>query len=72
MCIVALKSNTYAQKAKKILFKQGIKAEILRLEPYKTKNGCSYGVSFPCESQFHVEFYLKQSNINYSEILREQ
>ena len=70
MCIIALKSNTFAQKAKRILQSNGIKAEIMRLEPNLTKNGCSYGVSLPCDSLYLSETLLNQNRLKYTEIIK--
>lgn len=69
MCIVALKSNTYAQKVHKLLNNNNIDVKITRIEPQMTKKGCSYGVSFSCEKIFIVQALLNQNNIKYSEIL---
>jgi len=46
MCVIALKSMTYAIKAKKALNDHYIDAEIVKLEPSMTKKGCAYGVRF--------------------------
>lgn len=68
MCIISLKSNTYAQKVRKILSNHGINIEIVRLEPQKTKRGCSYGISFQCEKLYYVKTVLNQNNIDYLEM----
>ncbi|MBQ7352941.1 MAG: DUF3343 domain-containing protein [Clostridia bacterium] len=68
MCIISLKSNTYAQKVRNILRNYGMNVEIIRLEPQKTKHGCSYGISFQCERLYYVKTILNQNNIDYVEI----
>lgn len=71
MCIFALKSNTFAQKAKRILQINGINSEIIRLEPSLTKNGCSFGISLPCDNLYLSETLLKQNRLNYTEIIKQ-
>ena len=71
MFIFALKSNTYAQKAKRILLKYNISSEIVRLEPFRTKNGCSYGIKIFNENLYNVQSIFNQNSIQYSEILKE-
>ena len=70
MCIVALKSMTYAIKAKNALSDYYIDAEIVKLEPNMTKKGCAYGVSFNCVNFESVKEALRKGAIKYTEILR--
>ena len=43
-CIIAMRSQTYAAKGKRILEKAGIRGEIVSIDPSWTKNGCGYGL----------------------------
>ena len=70
MCIIALKSMTYAFKAKKALDDSLIESEIIKLEPQMTKKGCAYGISFNCINLENVQCALKKFSIRYSEIVR--
>ena len=69
MCLISLKSNTYAQKVRKILSNNRFSVEIIRLESQKSTRGCSYGIKFPCENLYYIKSILNQNNIEYSEIL---
>lgn len=69
MCIVALRSMTYAIKAKKTLEDNYIESEIVRLEPHMTKKGCAYGVGFNCVNTNYVIEALKNNTIKYTELL---
>ena len=69
MCIVALRSMTYAIKTKKALEDSYIDCEIVKLEPNMTKKGCAYGVSFNCVNTNNVINAMKKSSIKYTELL---
>ena len=43
-CIIAMRSQTYAAKGKRVLGKSGIRANIVSIDPTLTKNGCAYGL----------------------------
>lgn len=69
MCVASLKSITYAMKAKKALTESGIDAEIIRLEPHMTHNGCAYGIKFNCINLYSVKDALTKKHVNYTEII---
>lgn len=69
MCVVALKSMTYAIKAKKVFDRYLIYTEIIKLEPHMTKKGCNYGVKFECININAVEDALKNNSVKYTEII---
>ena len=69
MCVASLRSMTYAVKAKKALATFDIEAEIIRLEPQMTHNGCAYGIKFDCINLYSVQDALSKKHINYTEII---
>ena len=69
MCIAAMKSMTLAQRGKAVLATYGIPCEIVNLDPMIPKNGCAYGLSFPCSKAEELERILKQKKIAHGEIL---
>lgn len=69
MCIAAMKSMTIAQKGRTALKSSGITVEIINLDPMLTKNGCAYGLSFPCARRDDIERILKSKKIAYGEII---
>jgi len=69
MCIASVRSMTHAIKAKKALENNDINAEIIRLEPHMTKNGCGFGVQFSCVNLYNAKDALDRKYIKYSEIL---
>ncbi|MBE6673735.1 MAG: DUF3343 domain-containing protein [Ruminococcaceae bacterium] len=70
MCVIALKSMTYAIKAKKALSDFYIDSEIVRLEPNMTKKGCAYGISFNCVNLDSAKEAFKKWSIRYTELIR--
>lgn len=69
MCAIALKSMTYAIKAKKALNDYYINADIIKLEPSMTKKGCAYGVKFDCVNLNSAQEALKKWAIKYTELI---
>ena len=70
MCVVALKSMTYAIKTKRVLEDSYIDSEIIKLEPSMTKKGCSYGVKFNCVNLDSATNAIRRYSIKYSELIR--
>ena len=71
MCIVALRSMTYAIKGKNVLNDNYIDCEIVRLDPKMTSKGCAYGLKFSCVNLYNVQSALATKSIKYSEIIRQ-
>lgn len=69
MCAIALKSMTYAMKAKKALNDHYINADIIKLDPNMTKKGCAYGVRFDCVNLSAVQDVLRNGSIKYTELI---
>ena len=69
MCAIALKSMTYAIKAKKALNDSYIDAEIIKLAPNMTKKGCAYGVRFDCVNLTAVQDALRKLSVKYTELI---
>lgn len=69
MCVISLKSMTYALKSKRILSEKGIDSEIIKLEPHMTHNGCAYGIKFECINLYSVTDALTERHVRYTEIL---
>ena len=69
MCAIALKSMTYAMKAKKALNDNYINADVIKLAPNMTKKGCPYGVRFDCVNLTAVQDVLRNGAIKYTELI---
>lgn len=69
ICISAKKSMTHAVKARRVLSAAGVPCEIVNLDSNVTKNGCAYGVSFPCAMTDRVQKILGRYELDYGEII---
>lgn len=69
MCIASMKTMTAALKAKRALFSAGIPSEVVSLDRSLTKNGCAYGISYPCAVGRDVERILNINRIDYGALL---
>lgn len=69
MCIVTMKTVTAAHRARKILRIGGISAEVVSLDASLTKNGCAYGIRYPCHAAMEVERLLQINRISYGEMI---
>lgn len=54
ICIAAIGSLTLSLKAQRMLQAAGLAAEVLALSREETRQGCAYGVSFPCNVRNQV------------------
>lgn len=70
MCALAMKSMTYAIKAKKALNDCYIDAEIIKLDTNMTKKGCAYGVRFDCVNLSAVQDAIRKWSIKYTELIK--
>ena len=65
MILLSTDGVTYAIKSKRILKKYGIEARIIKLDPKKTRNGCSYGIELDDEDLLSAVDKLKRNGISY-------
>ncbi len=63
VCIASLTSQTYANKAQRCLSNAIIQSRIVKLNSHMNKNGCSYGIEFPCEQLKNVKNALDNAGI---------
>lgn len=60
---------THAQKAKRLLEKERIRAEIVNLDKNLTKNGCAFGIEYDCADSGRVKDILNMRGLGYGEML---
>ena len=68
-CIIAMRSQTYAAKGKRVLNKAGIRSEIVSIDPSLTQNGCAYGLRIAgniCMQAMHI---LDNNHIIHGDII---
>ena len=66
-CIAAVGQTTAAMKAQRALLAADIPAEVMSLSPARTRRGCAFGVSFPCERYADVRRVLRGTGVPVSE-----
>lgn len=68
-CILAMKSMTFAEKAKRTAASLGIEAKIVGVDPAVTRRGCAYGLALPCRDTEKLTETLSRKRIPYGELL---
>ncbi len=63
LCTAAIGSLTYAIKAQRALEKASVSAQTVKLDAARTRGGCAYGVSFPCEESRRVRAVIHAEKI---------
>ena len=69
--ILAVPTNTYAIKAKKALLKQNIAANVIKIDAFEQKVGCSYGIEFPSSEFYNAIAIMKGLNIPYKHLKKD-
>ena len=64
--IITVGSVTYAIKAKKLLERSGIKAQLVKVESHKSSKGCNYGIKITSALFFDTVALLRNKGIDYS------
>ena len=64
--IITFKNLTYAQKARRLLSREGIRANILKIDENEAKNGCTHGIEIQRQDIYAAIEALKSSGIRYS------
>ena len=63
---IALSSVTYAMKAKRYLWQNGIKTKLIRLEAAASQLGCTHGLELDASLFLDAAMHLRQAGYNYS------
>ena len=68
-CIIAMKSQTMAEKARRIAASEKIRAEIVSVDPSLTRHGCSLGLMLDCTEAKKLTPILAKRNIAHGDII---
>lgn len=68
-CILAMRTQTEAEKARRAASHERISAEIVHIDPSVTKRGCSVGIRFPCEKTDLLMSIFDQRGISYGDLI---
>jgi len=63
--IITVGSATYAIKARKLLLRLNVKSKLVKVDAYKSRNGCTHGIEFAAEDFYTVVMGLKNAGISY-------
>lgn len=69
MCILTMKSMTFALRAKSVLDSRGISVSVVNLDPHLTERGCAYGIRFACGEQTKVKEILSERGIPFGMLI---
>lgn len=67
--IIAMRSETLAVKALRLLTRYGIRVRIISVDPALTSRGCSVGIAMNSYDVKRAEALLKTAQISYGEVL---
>ncbi len=68
-CMIAMKSVTYAEKARRTASTLGIAADIVSIDPSVTKRGCAYGLTLSCRETERLIAAMEKRGIPYGEVM---
>jgi tRNA threonylcarbamoyladenosine modification (KEOPS) complex Pcc1 subunit len=67
-CVISVKSNTVAERVRRLAAAERIPSEIVSVDPKLTKRGCSVGLRLPCEDVAALKRILEKRKITYGDI----
>lgn len=68
-CILAMKTQTAAERARRIAVMEKIPAEVVSIDPSVTRRGCSIGIRMPCSYISAFQKILDRKNITYGDVI---
>lgn len=68
-CIIAMRSQTYASRGKKVLSQCGIHAAIVSIDPALTRHGCSFGLEILSKNCSSATECLTAHHVPYGDVL---
>lgn len=68
-CIIAMKTRTAAEKARRAAIAEKIGAEIVSVDPSVTRHGCSFGLRLACSDIESATHLFDKKRITYGDIV---
>ncbi len=68
-CILAMRTRTAAEKARRTAALERIEAEVVSVDPSVTKHGCSVGLRLNCAEVDEVTRLLDRRGIVYGDVI---
>lgn len=69
MFIISMKTMTEAMKAKRLLYRRGIEAEVVNLDANITKGGCAFGIRVYGKSADEVIRLMDDGDVGYGHVI---
>lgn len=63
--VLAVGSVTYAQKAKKLLAREGLVSKLIKTDASAVGMGCTYGIEIPSKNLFSAANVLRSNGVSY-------
>lgn len=68
-CILAVKTQTAAEQARRAALLERIDAEVVSVDPSLTRRGCSLGVRLPCTDMERLIRVLDRKKIPHGDVI---
>ncbi|MBE6626946.1 MAG: DUF3343 domain-containing protein [Ruminococcaceae bacterium] len=68
-CIIAMKSQTSAERARRAAVFERIYADVVSIDPSVTRHGCSLGIRLPCSEVERMKIVMDKKNIPYGDVI---
>ncbi len=68
-CIIAMKSQTSAERARRAAAFERIYADVVSIDPSVTRRGCSLGIRLPCSEVDRMKMIMEKKNIPYGDVI---
>lgn len=68
-CVLAMKTRTAAEKARRTAAIERIEAEVVSVDPSVTRHGCSVGLRLNCADVEEVTRLLDRKGVVYGDVI---
>lgn len=68
-CIIAMKTRTSAEHARRIAAGMKISSEVVSVDPSVTKRGCAFGLRLNCADTDELRSALDRKGVSYGDVL---
>lgn len=68
-CVIAMQSQTAAEKARRIAVSEQMGAEVVSIDPSVTRHGCSVGLLMDCENARRLCELMDRRNLVHGDII---
>ena len=68
-CVIAMKSQTAAERARRAATFERIYADVVSIDPSVTRRGCSLGIKLSCSEVERMKMIMDKKNIPYGDVI---